>query len=223
MNSMLNIQEKTSEDDSIKSYERFAYKSIAGTNLNASCPIVIRVENSDNFFRPCDSEIQIMGQVLKKSDESVLKKAEAKTALINNGIMHLLDCIKYDLSGNEIETIYHPGTAMNMLGTLTYPSSYNDSGGLQACWALDEGAGTAVDTNAGYANRKKILFENNTGQGDDPNNGSFRFSIRLDHIFGFAADYRKILYGFVHTLTLIRNTNDDNVMFKEAAGVDAKV
>ena len=99
MNSMLKVQEKTAEDSSIQSYERFGYKSITGTNLNTSSPIVIRVENSDNFFRPCDSELQFSGRVVK-SDGSAVKKAEAKTALINNGILYFFDCIKYDLSGN---------------------------------------------------------------------------------------------------------------------------
>ena len=57
MNSMLKIDEETQVDDSIKSYKRFAYLPISGTKLNNANPIVIRVENSDNYFRPCDSEI----------------------------------------------------------------------------------------------------------------------------------------------------------------------
>ena len=223
MNSMLKVQEKTAEDSSIQSYERFGYKSITGTNLNTSSPIVIRVENSDNFFRPCDSELQFSGRVVK-SDGSVVKKAEAKTALINNGILYFFDCIKYDLSGNEIETLYHPGQAISMLGILTYPSSYNESGGLSACWSLDEGSGKAEADNNGWENRKKILFGNNEVTGEDPNSGSFRFSIRLDQIFGFASDYRKVLYGFVHTLTLIRNLDNNNAFLTTStAGTNCKI
>ena len=226
MNPMLKVQEKTTEDDSIQSYERFGYKSITGTNLNTPSPIVIRVENSDNFFRPCDSELQFSGKVVKAADGAVIKKAEAKTALINNGILHLFDCIKYDLSGNEIETLYHPGPAINMLGILTYPASYNESGGLGACWSLDDGTGKAEAANHGWENRKKILFENNemAAAAEDPNSGSFRFSIRLDQIFGFASDYRKVLYGFVHTLTLIRNLDDNNAFLTtKTAGTKCKI
>ena len=88
MNSMLRIGEKAEVDDSIKSYEKFGYLPISGTNINTANPVVIRVENSDNFFRPCDSEIQFEGKVTK-TDGSAIKKAEALTALINNGLLFI--------------------------------------------------------------------------------------------------------------------------------------
>jgi len=98
MNSMLAITEESQVDDSIQSYKKFAYLPISGTNLNNANPIVIRVENSDNYFRPCDSELEFEGLVVKASDQSVYKKAEALLALINNGLMFLFDNIKYELS-----------------------------------------------------------------------------------------------------------------------------
>ena len=93
MNSMLAIEEETQVDDSIQAYKRFAYLPISGTNLNNANPIVIRVENSDNYFRPCDSEIEFEGEVLK-ADGTKYKKAEATLTLINNGLMYLFDDIK---------------------------------------------------------------------------------------------------------------------------------
>ena len=71
MNSMLEIDEESQVDDSIQSYKRFAYLPISGTNLNNANPIVIRVENSDNYFRPCDSEIEFEGEVVKPMDQSI--------------------------------------------------------------------------------------------------------------------------------------------------------
>ena len=65
MNSMLAIGEESHLDDSIQSYKRFSYLPISGTNLNNANPIVIRVENSDNYFRPSDSEIEFEGKVVK--------------------------------------------------------------------------------------------------------------------------------------------------------------
>ena len=70
MNSMLAIGEESQVDDSIQSYKRFAYLPISGTNLNNANPIVIRVENSDNYFRPSDSEIEFEGEVAKSADGS---------------------------------------------------------------------------------------------------------------------------------------------------------
>ena len=83
---MLHIDETSKQDDSIQAYKRFAFQPITGTNYNNASPIVIRVENSDSYFRPSDSEIEFEG-VIKKSDGAVIKKDEAKLTLINNGLL----------------------------------------------------------------------------------------------------------------------------------------
>ena len=83
MNSMLEIQKEAQVDNSIQSYKRFSYLPISGTNLNNANPIVIRVENSDNYFRPSDSEIEIEGTVTKENGEHY-KKDDSKLALANN-------------------------------------------------------------------------------------------------------------------------------------------
>ena len=97
MNSMLDIQKETQVDNSIQSYKRFSYLPISGTNLNNANPIVIWVENSDNYFRPSDSEIEIEGTVTK-ADNTHYKKDASKLALVNNGLMFLFDNIKYEFS-----------------------------------------------------------------------------------------------------------------------------
>ena len=225
MNSMLQIDEETQVDDSIQAYKRFAYLPISGTNLNNANPIVIRVENSDNYFRPCDSEIEFEGKVVKETGGGVYKKEEAKLTLINNGLMYLFDNIKYELSSTEIESVYQPGQATTMFALLTKNQNYSDGGGLNSCWLPDDDDGTAKTDNNGYENRRKLLFENNVmaAGADDPNSGSFRFSVRLEDIFGFATDYRRVMYGFVHTLTLVRNVNHADAMFGEANAAAGKV
>ena len=224
MNSMLQIDEETQVDDSIQSYKRFAYLPISGTNLNNANPIVIRVENSDNYFRPCDSEIEFEGKVVKANGTDY-KKAEAKLTLINNGLMYLFDNIKYELSSTEIESVYQPGQATTMFGLLTKNLNFNDSGGLNSLWLPDDDDGTAKTDNGGYETRRKLLFENNVVAvaAEDPNSGSFRFSVKLEDIFGFATDYRRVMYGFVHTLTLVRNVNHNDAMFGEADAAAGKV
>ena len=224
MNSMLEIDAESQVDDSIQAYKRFAYLPISGTNLNNANPIVIRVENSDNYFRPCDSEIEFEGSVVK-TDNSLYKTTDKKLALINNAIMFLFDNIKYELSSTQIESVYQPGQATTMFGLLTKTKSYSEGVGLNSCWDPDDDDGTAKDDNTGWEARRKILFANNvmaTGV-EDPNSGSFRFSIRLEDIFGFATDYNRVMYGFVHTLTLIRNLSHDDAMFGEKDAVKGKV
>ena len=224
MNSMLQIDEETQVDDSIQSYKRFAYLPISGTNLNNANQIVNRVENSDNYFRPCDSEIEFEGKVVKANGTDY-KKAEAKLTLINNGLMYLFDNIKYELSSTEIESVYQPGQATTMFGLLTKNLNFNDSGGLNSLWLPDDDDGTAKTDNGGYETRRKLLFSNNVVAvtAEDPNSGSFRFSVKLEDIFGFATDYRRVMYGFVHTLTLVRNVNHNDAMFGEADAAPGKV
>ena len=110
---MLHIDELAKTDNSIQSYKRFAFQPITGTNCNNASPTVIRVENSDTYFRPYDSEIEFV----KKTDGSVFKKAEAaKLSILNNAIMYLFDNIKYELSSIEVDSVYLPGQATTMFG-----------------------------------------------------------------------------------------------------------
>ena len=71
----------------------------------------------------------------------------------------------------------------------------------------------------------QMLFENNVFDAgvEDPNSGSFRFSVRLEDIFGFATDYNRVMYGFVHTLTLVRNVNHNDVLFGKTGAAAGKV
>jgi hypothetical protein len=222
MNSMLAIAEESQVDDSIQSYKRFAYLPISGTNLNNANPIVIRVENSDNYFRPCDSELEFEGQVLK-ADGTKYKKAEATLTLINNGLMYLFDNIKYDLSSTEIESVNQPGQATTMFGLLTKNQNFNNGVGLNSCWLPDDDMGEAKDDNEGWETRRKMLFVNNKGDGEDANSGAFRFSVKLEDIFGFATDYHRVMFGFVHTLTLIRNVKHIDAMFGATGAAAGKV
>ena len=150
INPMLHIDEVATTDDSIQSYKRFAFQPITGTNYNNASPIVIRVENSDSYFRPSDSEIEFEGQVVKSADGEAFPKAEATLALINNGILHLFDNIKYELSSVEIDSVYHPGQATTMFGLLTKNKNYAEGGGLNSCWLPDIGTGAAAAANTGW-------------------------------------------------------------------------
>ena len=67
-------------------------------------------------------------------------------------------------------------------------------------------------------------MNNRSGEGhDDPASGKFRFSIRLEDIFGFATDYHRVMYGFTHTLTLIRNLNNKDALFGANGAAAGKV
>ena len=210
MNSILRITDPILKDDSIDKYEEIAYEKIAGTNLNASGQdIRLTIETQDIFTYPSESYLIVEGYLEKNLNPPNATVYNANTDLItltNNGIMHLFKRIRYDLSGQEIENLVHPGQATTMLGLLKYPDDFSKSKGLNQLWYKDTNTNATIgnDGNAGFNVRRKYIFSS------DPV-GTFSFRIPLKHIFGFCEDYDKIVYGLKHNLTLTRNNNDDAI------------
>ena len=209
MNSILKIDDNYTIDDSIDNYETYSFYPITGTQLNNPGSITITVQNSDNFYHPANSWIEFEGQIKKGAADY------ATTDLItfaNNGILYLFDNIKYLLSSTEIESVFNPGAVSNIIGLAKYSSSFQS--GLLQSWAPDTSDAAAV-TNLGFKKRHDFIITTS-----DPV-GSFRIAVPLKHILGFAEDYNKVLYGFVHTLVLTRSSSDNNALFRAAAVTDA--
>ena len=130
--------------------------------------------------------------------------------------MYLFKTIKYQLSGQEIETVMYPGQATTMLGLLKHPYDFSKSQGLNQLWYKDTALTADLDNNIGFKARQQYVIKN-----PDPR-GTFRFRVPLKHIFGFCEDYNKILYGMKQTLTLIRN-DDEDAIFRANAAAAGKI
>ena len=128
--------------------------------------------------------------------------------------MYLFKTIKYQLSGQEIETVMYPGQATTMLGLLKYPDDFSKLQGLNQLWYKDTALTAHLDGNIGFKVRQQY-------KNPDPN-GTFSFRVPLKHIFGFCEDYNKILYGMKQTLMLTKN-NDNDAIFKAGALADGKI
>ena len=212
---MLKIDESLTSDESIEEYEYHEYEPITGTNLNNPGEIRITVETQDIFYHPSESYLIIEGQ-LTKSDGTAYADANVVT-ITNNGLMHLFSNMKYQLSGQEIESLFYPGQATTMLGLLKYPDDFQKSQGLNQLWYKDTGTAAHLTNNAGFGVRQGYLVKS-----PDPK-GTFSFRIPLKHIFGFAEDYNKIVYGFRHVLTLVRKSDDDAIFRANTAGLAGKI
>ena len=130
--------------------------------------------------------------------------------------MHLFKTIKYQLSGQEIESIIHPGQATTKLGLLKYPDDVSKSQGLNQLWYEDTTTG-AEEVNTGWNIRKQYIINNS-----DPK-GTFSFKVTLKHnIFGICEEYNKILYGTKQTLTLTRK-DDNDAIFRANVADDGKI
>ena len=207
---MLNFTEKTIKDETIEQYEYHEYEPITGTNLNNPGEIRITIQNQDIFTHPCESYLLVEGRLLK-NDDTAFVDADVIT-LTNNGIMHLFSNIKYQLSEQEVESLFYPGQATTMLGLLKYPDDFSKSVGLNQLWYKDDTSTAHLVNNEGFKTRHSYIISS-------PNpKGSFSFRIPLKHIFGFTEDYDKIVYGFTQRLTLVRKADSDAIF--KAAGVD---
>ena len=198
MNSILNITENILGDNSIGKYEHVEYNPVMGTNLDGGY-IRIDIETQDIFTHPSESFLLIEGQLTK--DDDTLYADDDVISLINNGMMHLFK--KYQISGQDIETVMYPGQATTMLGLLKYPDDFSKSQGLNQLWYKDTLTTADLDNNIGFKIRQQYIIKN-----PDPK-GTFSLRVPLKHIFGFCEDYNKILYGMKQTLTLTRNDNND--------------
>ena len=103
--------------------------------------------------------------------------------------MHLFSNIKYQLSGQEIESLFHPGQATTMLELLKFPDDFHKSIALKLLWMKDSHTTAHLQKNIGFASRQVYII-----QKPDPK-GAFSFRVPLKHIFGFCDDYEKVVYG----------------------------
>ena len=182
MNSILRITDPIPSDTSIDKYEYVGYNPVVGATLNSG-DIRTDIENLDIFTRPSESFLLIEGQ-LTKDDNTAYADADVIT-LTNNGMMYLFKNIKYQLSGQDIETVMYPGQATTILGLLKYPDDFSKSQGLNQFWYKDTTINADLVNNTGFNVRHQYIIRN-------PNpKGTFSFRVPLKHIFGFCEDYNK--------------------------------
>jgi hypothetical protein len=211
---ILNVTEVSSVDEGIEKYEVHEYEPAVRSNLNSAGEIRINIESQDLFCHPAESYLLFEGRLVK-ADGTAYANADA-VAIVNNGLMHLFSQISYSLSNQDIETVFHPGQATTMLGLLKYPDDFAKAQGLNQLWCKDTAATAVMADNAGFATRQAYLVQKPRTK------GTFSFIVPLSHILGFCEDYDKIVYGFKHTLTLVRKSDDDAI-FRLAAADAGKV
>ena len=207
---ILNFTEENIVDEDIERFEFHEYKPV-NKNLDTFGEIRINIEQQDLFTLPSEAYILVEGRLLK-ADGTSYTDTDAIT-LVNNGIMYLFSQISYQLSNQDVENIYQPGQSTTMLGYLKYPVEFQLGEGMNQLWQRDTADSTDPAVNTGFRNRQDYIIKQSTDK------GTFSFCIPLNHIFGFADDYNKVLYGFKHTLTLVRKADNDAII--KASGVTA--
>ena len=193
-----NWKESVAVDDSIEKINIYEYEPHQGTRLNDVGDIRITINNEDQFIHPSESSLYIEGELTPKSSGAPYNTNDDIT-LVNNGLMYLFKRIDYSIANKKIEGFNNPGRATTMKGLLTYPLYYPE--GMSFMWMKDENNGIA--DNDGFMIRRSYIHEEG--------NGKFSALIPLTHIFGFCENYKKIMYGAKHELTLQRMSDEDAI------------
>jgi hypothetical protein len=206
----LDVLEADIVDESIKEFkycEKDADQSPG--NLNVPSELTISFQNEDAWMLPHKSYLIVEG-TLKNGADNWTDANGTGIAFINNGLMYMFDGAKYFLGNQQIEYFQNCGIATTMHNLLTKSKSFQ---GLHNMWYPDEYTGLATCTNIGYAMRRNYL--RNAAD-------SFKFSaiIPLSHIFNFANDYKKVIYGMQHKISLQRQT-DGRALLKNNNAADA--
>ena len=199
---ILNFTEEIIVDEDIERFEFHEYESV-NKILETPGEIRINIEQQDLFTLPSEAYILVEGKLVK-TDGTRYIDTDAIT-LVNNGIMYLFSQISYQLSNQDVETIFDPGQATTMLGYLKYPVEFQLGKGMNQLWQRDTTALADLTSNTGFRNRQDDIIKQSADK------GTFSFCIPLNHIFGFCDDYNKVLYGFKHTLTLVRKSDNDAI------------
>ena len=209
-NEYLDILEEDITDEAIKEF-RYCEKDADQSpgNLNVPSELTISFQNEAAWMLPYKSYLIIEG-TLMNADNNWTDANGTGIAFINNGLMYMFDTAKYFLGNQQIEYFQNCGVTTTMHNLLTKSSSYQ---GLQMMWYPDEHNGEARNTNTGFAIRRDYL--RNAAN-------SFKFSaiIPLSHIFSFANDYKKVIYGMQHKISLQRQT-DGKALLKNNNAADA--
>jgi len=143
---IINITQKPEIDESVERYEFHGYEPITGTDLNRPGEVRINIETQDLFTHPSESYLVFDGKLVKNADDAAYVNADMIT-LTNNAMMHLFNNIKYQHSGQEIESLFHPGQATTMLGLLKFPDDFSKSTGMNQLWYKDNGTDASIAGN----------------------------------------------------------------------------
>lgn len=188
---ILDIANNPLFDNSIEGIEFHSYKPYI-TTFNRNDEIRIPINQQDLYVLPSASTLYLEGVVnVLKKD---LKEKVPSIHFTNNPLLYLFQDIRYELNGVEIDKIKNAGITTTIKSLISM--NENESKVAKA-WGWD------------------IKGTSNT------HGGSFSASIPLNHIIGFAEDYKKVIINCKHELILLRsNTNLNAITLHSGETID---
>ncbi|KAL7287165.1 hypothetical protein TKK_0018599 [Trichogramma kaykai] len=193
MADILEIRSDVMFDESVSHYEVHAHQPYTMSNFNNNDEIRISIQHQELNLLPSRSSIHISGRITKDDDTAL-----AATYIVNCGICHLFDDIRYELNAVEIDRCKNVGLTTVMKGWPSFNKSQQNSVLANSGWKIENNG-----TDAKFV---------------EDANGYFDVFIPLSTILGFAEDYPKIIVNMKHELILTRARTDLNAIKQNLTG-----
>ena len=215
------LTEKAKFDETTENIQYVTYFPSQGSDINGYTDLRIYISGKEYYYLPSQAYLTLRG-VLKKAGTSVAngdKGGEKFTGnedivMVNFAPLFLFQKLSWRIGDRDVETVDNPGQTVSMLSHMLFNESFKHSDGLSMCWYPDTDNTANEGTNEGFKARKNWIFA------DTSDKGSFTFRIPLKYIFGFAYDYDRVIYGFNHCLSLVRQA-DYHALYKKTSSVDS--
>ena len=209
---VLNFTEEIIVDEEIERFEFHEYEPVS-TNINTPVEIKMNIEQQDLFTLPSEAYLLVEGRLLKADETSYADRRcysckQRHHALVQADFLSIVE----SRSGNHLQ----PRASYHHDWIPQISREFQLSEGMNQLWQRDVTVLADLTNNNGFKNRQNYIITQSEEK------GTFSFCIPLKHIFGFCDDYDKVLYGFKHTLTLVRKSDSDAI-FRTAATAAGRV
>ncbi|KAL7290400.1 hypothetical protein TKK_0016091 [Trichogramma kaykai] len=189
MADILEIRSDVMFDESVSHYEVHAHQPYTSSNFNNNDEIRISIQHQELNLLPSRSSIHISGRITRNDGTPA-----SNASLVNCGLCHLFDDIRYELNAIEIDRCKNVGLTSVMKGYPSFNKSQCDSILANAGWIWES-------------------YDEDIKRVED-DNGYFDVFIPLSMILGFAEDYPKIIVNMKHELILTRARTNLNAVLQ---------
>jgi hypothetical protein len=182
---ILNVQEPPLFDMTIAYAEKRTHPPYASSSFNNNDEIRIPIQQQDIYTLPWYSTLHVQGKVkVYGKDNAVLPPSSVE--FVNMGILFLFNEIRYEVSGDSIDTVRNPGIASVLKGYATY----------------NESQSKALQNSGWFPKEQSTII--------DGVSGSFDVIIPLHMVLGLCEDFKKVLVNARQELVLRRGSDDSN-------------
>jgi hypothetical protein len=127
----LDLLESPVVDNSIESLQYRKYTPQSQADLDSvGSPIQIDIQSSDVYINPSKSYLLIKGKLVRNDNDNPFAEND-EIALVNNAMMYLFSEIRYEINGDKVERIAHPGQTSSILCYLSKPDDFSTGSTLK--------------------------------------------------------------------------------------------